>query len=140
MLQQIRDKISGWFAIVFLGAIAIVFVFWGIRFESSVNKAAATVNGEKIPLALVRKAWQDRQTQLQQQLRAEIPADVAKREQEQLLDGFIGRELLVQRASELGYVVSDKEMADTLYAIPALQVDGKFSRDRYAALLRQQGR
>ena len=140
MLQQIRDKISGWFAIVFLGAIAIVFVFWGIRFESSVNQAAATVNGEKIPLALVRKAWQDRQTQLQQQLRAEIPADVAKREQEQLLDGFIGRELLVQRASELGYVVSDKEMAETLYAIPALQVDGKFSRDRYAALLRQQGR
>ena len=140
MLQQIRDKISGWFAMVFLGAIAIVFVFWGIRFESSVNQPAATVNGEKIPLEMVRKAWQDRQSELQQQLRAEIPADIVKAEQEKLLDGFVSRELLVQRARDMGYVVSDEELARTLYSIPALQVDGKFSRDRYAALLRQQGR
>jgi peptidyl-prolyl cis-trans isomerase D len=140
MLQQIRDKISGWFAIVFLGAIAVVFVFWGIRFENSVDKAAASVNGEKIPLGMVKKAWQERQTELQQQLRGEIPAAVAKREQSEMIDGFISRELLVQRAHEMGYVVSDQELAETLYAIPALQVEGKFSRDRYAALLRQQGR
>ena len=140
MLQQIRDKISGWFAIVFLGAIAVVFIFWGIRFESSVDKAAATVNGESIPLAMVRKAWQERQTELQQQVRGELPPALVKSEQEQLLSSFISRQLLVQRAREMGYVVSDKELAETLYAIPALQVDGKFSRDRYAALLRQQGR
>jgi len=140
MLQQIRDKIQGWFATLFLGAIAVVFVFWGIRFESTVNKAAATVNGEKIPLETVRKAWQERQTELQQQLRSELPASVAKREQDQMLDTFITRELLVQRAREMGYVVSDEQLAETLYSIPALQVDGKFSRDRYAALLRQQGR
>src|SRR5512141_1000582 len=140
MLQQIRDKISGWFATVFLGAIAVVFVFWGIRFENSVDKAAATVNGEKIPLAMVRKAWQERQTELQQQLRGEIPPAVAKREQDEMIDGFVSRELLTQRARDMGYVVSDQELAETLYAIPALQVDGKFSRDRYAALLRQQGR
>ncbi|HEX7374766.1 MAG TPA: SurA N-terminal domain-containing protein [Steroidobacteraceae bacterium] len=140
MLQQIREKLHGWFATVFLGAIAVVFVFWGIRFESGVNKSAVTVNGAKIPLELVRKAWQERQTELQQQLRSDIPAEVAKREQEKLLDGFISRELMVQRAREMGYVVSDAELAETLYRIPALQVDGKFSRDRYAALLRQQGR
>jgi peptidyl-prolyl cis-trans isomerase D len=140
MLQQIRDKISGWFAIVFLGAIAVVFVFWGIRFESSVDKAAATVNGESIPLGMVRKAWQERQTELQQQLKAELPPALVKSEQEQLISGFVSRQLLVQRARDMGYVVSDKELAETLYAIPALQVEGKFSRDRYAALLRQQGR
>ena len=140
MLQQIRDKISGWFAIVFLGAIAVVFIFWGIRFESSVDKAAATVNGESIPLGMVRKAWQERQTELQQQLKAELPPALVKSEQEQLISGFIGRQLLVQRAHDMGYVVSDQELAETLYAIPALQVEGKFSRDRYGALLRQQGR
>jgi len=56
MLQQIRDKITGWFAIVFLGAIAVVFIFWGIQFESTVNVAAATVNGEKIPVETVSRA------------------------------------------------------------------------------------
>jgi peptidyl-prolyl cis-trans isomerase D len=140
MLQQIRDKISGWFAIVFLSAIAVVFVFWGIRFESSVEKAAATVNGESIPLPVVRKAWQERQTQLQVQLRGELPEALVKSEQGKLIDAYIGRELIVQRAHGIGYRVSDAELAETIYGIPELQVEGKFSRDRYAALLREQGR
>jgi peptidyl-prolyl cis-trans isomerase D len=140
MLQQIRDRISGWFAIVFLGAIAIVFIFWGIQFESSVTTAAAKVNGEKISPQLVLKAWQDRQSQLQQQLRDELPPDLVASEQHKLLEEFINRELLAQRAHESGYRVSDRELAETLQRIPELQVDGKFSRDRYAGLLRQQGR
>jgi len=140
MLQQIRDKITGWFAAVFLGAIAIVFIFWGIQFESSVNVAAAKVNGEKIPVEVLRRAWQERQAELQQVTRDELPAELVKTEQEQLLTRFIRRELLVQRAAELGYRVSDRELVQSLAEIPALQVDGQFSRDRYAALLRSQGR
>jgi peptidyl-prolyl cis-trans isomerase D len=140
MLQKIRDKITGWFAIVFLGIIAIVFIFWGVQFESSVNVAAATVNGEKIPVEAVRQAWQDRQTELQQLTRDELPAELVKQEQQRILEDFIRRELLVQRAGELGYRVSDRELAQALANIPALQIDGVFSRDRYAALLRAQGR
>jgi len=140
MLQKIRDKISGWFAAVFLGAIAVVFIFWGIQFESSSTTAAATVNGEKIPAQAVVNAWQERQSQLQQQLRDELPPELVRAEQQQLVDDFIARELLVQRANESGYRVSDRELAQALTQIEALQVDGQFSRDRYAALLRQQGR
>ncbi len=140
MLQKIRDKITGWFAIVFLAAIAIVFIFWGIQFESTANQAAAKVNGEEVPLALVRNAWQQRQAELQQALRDELPEELARQEQSQLVDSFIERQLLVQRATERNYRVSDAELARTLREIPALQVDGEFSRDRYAALLRAQGR
>ena len=140
MLQQIRDKITGWFAIVFLGAIAVVFIFWGIQFESTVNVSAATVNGEKIPVEAVSRAWQNRQAELQQAMRDEIPPEMAKVEQQRLLDQFVRRELLRQRAEKLGYRVSDRELAEAIAAIPELQVDGAFSRDRYAALLRSQGR
>jgi peptidyl-prolyl cis-trans isomerase D len=140
MLQQIRDKITGWFAIVFLGAIAVVFIFWGIQFESTVNVAAAKVNGEKIPVEAVNRAWQNRQAELQQAMRDEIPPEMAKVEQQRLLDQFVRRELLRQRAEELHYRVSDRELADAIAAVPELQVDGVFSRDRYAALLRAQGR
>ena len=140
MLQQIRDKITGWFAIVFLGAIAIVFIFWGIQFESSANVAAATVNGEKIPVEAVRRAWQERQSELQRLTRDELPPEVVTEEQGRIIDEYVRRELLVQRAGELGYRVSDQELAEALARIPALQVDGVFSRDRYAALLRAQGR
>jgi peptidyl-prolyl cis-trans isomerase D len=140
MLQKIRDRISGWIATIFLGAIAVVFVFWGIRFEGATRSAAARVNGEGIPLERVRSAWQQRQSQLQQQLRGELPPELVQSEQQALLDDFVRRELLRQRSDELGYKISDQKLVDTLSSIPALQVDGKFSRDRYAALLRQQGR
>jgi len=140
MLQKIRDKITGWFAIVFLSAIAIVFIFWGIRFESSVNAAAATVNGEKIPVEAVRRAWQERQTELQRLTRDELPPELVAAEQQRILEDFVRRELLLQRADALGYRVSDQELVQALARIPALQVDGVFSRDRYAALLRSQGR
>lgn len=139
MLQKIRDKITGWFALVFIGLIAVVFIFWGIQFESTVNVAAAKVNGEKIPVEAVRRAWQNRQSELQQTLRDELPAELVKSEQQRLLDDFIRRELLLQRAADLGYHVSDRELAQALAQIPSLQVDGRFSRDRYAALLRAQG-
>jgi peptidyl-prolyl cis-trans isomerase D len=140
MLQQIRDKITGWFAIVFLGAIAVVFIFWGIQFESTVNVAAATVNGEKVPVEAVSRAWQNRHTELQQALRDEVPPEMIKVEQQRLLDQFVRRELLKQRAEAFGYRVSDRELAEAIAAVPELQVDGAFSRDRYAALLRAQGR
>jgi peptidyl-prolyl cis-trans isomerase D len=140
MLQQIRDKISGVFAAVFLGAIAVVFIFWGIRFESTATGSAAKVNGERIPVEVIRKAWQERQQQLEQMLRNELPEELKKSEQQRLLDEYIRRELMLQQAQKLGYRVSDRKLAETLYQFEALQVDGKFSRDRYAALLRQQGR
>ncbi len=140
MLQRIRDRISGWFAALFLGAIAVVFIFWGIQFESSVTTEAARVNGVEIPAQTVQRAWQERQSELQQQLHGELPADLVRTEQTRMLDDFVDRELLVQRAHDSGYRVGDRELADTLARIPALQVDGQFSRDRYAALLQQQGR
>lgn len=140
MLQKIRDKITGWVAIVFLSVIAIVFIFWGVQFESSVNVAAATVNGEKIPVEAVRRAWQERQSELQQMTRDELPSELVQQEQQRILEDFIRRELLVQRAAELGYRVSDRQLAEALAEIPALQINGVFSRDRYAALLRAQGR
>jgi len=140
MLQTIRDKISGWFAAVFLGAVALVFVFWGIDFQGGAIQDAASVNGEKISADSMLRAWQDRQSQLQQMLRAELPADLVKSQQAALLDERIRTLLLTQRAKEMGYRVSDEEVAQTILGFSELQVDGQFSRDRYSAILNQQGR
>jgi peptidyl-prolyl cis-trans isomerase D len=140
MLQKIRDKVSGWIAGVFLGAIAVVFVFWGINFENSANTYAAKVNGERISVEAMTRAWQQRQSQLQQMMRGELPEAMVKAQQKNIMDEFVRRTLLKQRASELGYRVSDAALAEQIVSFPELQVDGKFSRDRYAALLRQQGR
>ena len=140
MLQTIRDKISGWIAGLFLGAIAVVFVFWGINFQSTASTYAAKVNGEKIAVDTVVRAWQQRLSQLQQMMRGELPEDMVKSQQKAMLDEFVRRSLLSQRAEKLGYRVSDAALAQQIVEFPQLQVDGKFSRDRYAMLLRQQNR
>ncbi len=139
MLQTIRDKISGLVAIVFLGVIAVVFVFWGIDFGQSVQTYAAKVDGESIPVETVRRAWQQRQSQLQQMLRDELPPEMVKSQQTALVNQFVQEALLKQRAEKFGYSVSDEELAAKVMEYPQFQVDGKFSKDRYNALIRSSG-
>jgi peptidyl-prolyl cis-trans isomerase D len=139
MLQTIRDKITGVVATVFLGAIAVVFVFWGIDFKTGAQAYAAKVGGEEISSDTVRRAWQQRQSQLQQMLRDELPPDMVKSQQSMLLDQFVQQALLKQRAQAYGYRVSDHELAQKVMEYPQFQVDGKFSKDRYNALLRSSG-
>ncbi len=139
MLQTIRDKISGIVAISFLGVIAVVFIFWGVDFQSGAQTYAAKVDGESIPLETVRRAWQQRQSQLQQMLRDELPPDMVKSQQTALLNQFVQESLLKQRAERFGYSVSDQELAARVMEYPQFQVDGKFSKDRYNALIRSSG-
>lgn len=139
MLQTIRDKITGWVATVFLGAIAVVFVFWGIDFQSSASAYAVKVNGERVPVQTVQRAWQQRLSQMQQMLQGEVPPDLLKAQQNAMLDQFVQQTLLTQRAKELGYHVSDEALANRVREIPQFQADGKFSVERYNGLLAQSG-
>lgn len=139
MLQTLRDKLTGLVAVLFLGAIAIVFVFWGIDFQAGAITYAAKVEGERIPVETVRRAWQQQLSRLQQMFRDELPDELKKSQQKALLDQFIRETLLTQKAREDGYRVSDEALARRLMEFPAFQVDGKFSKDRYIAVLRSSG-
>src|SRR5690606_27746872 len=111
MLQNIRDKVTGWVAGVIIAVIGVVFVFWGVDFQSAAGGYAAKVNGTEIPLQTVRNAWQQRQTELQQILRDDLPADLVRAQQQMVLERFIHETLLTQRAREQGYRVSDDVLA-----------------------------
>jgi peptidyl-prolyl cis-trans isomerase D len=140
MLQTIRDKITGGvLAIALLGSIAVVFVFWGIDFKNTQRSFAAQVDGERIPIEAVQSAWQRRQSQLQQMLRGELPPDMVKSQQAMVLDQFVEERLLKQRAERFGYRVTDQELARRVMERPEFLVDGKFSKDRYNALLAASG-
>jgi peptidyl-prolyl cis-trans isomerase D len=72
-------------------------------------------------------------------LRNELPPEMAKAQQTALLDQYVQQTLLTQRANDFGYHVSDEALAKRVMEIPQFQVDGKFSQDRYNALLRSNG-
>ena len=68
-----------------LGALVAMFVTWGIELRSvtSAPDSAAEVNGDSVKLSTVKSAWQQRRTELQEELKGEIPADKEKQEQQE---------------------------------------------------------
>jgi len=142
MLQTIRDKLSGWIARIVLGALAVVFVFWGIELRSaySASNYAANVNGEKITLNEAHEAWQRQQTQLQQQLHGDIPDVLKKSQQQAIMDRLVNTELLQQQINKLGYHVSDAALIKALHEIQEFKVDGKFDPERYSGMIATLGK
>src|SRR3974390_2026983 len=140
MLQSIHDKLKGWVAGVVLGAIGLVFVFWGINWTLSAPNYAAKVNGTEIPSNEVRQSYQQQLAQMERM--SNRPLDDAMRNEikRRVLDQYVSSEALVSRADDLGYRVSDQELLDEMAKVPAFQVDGKFGQAHALAVLNAQGR
>jgi len=140
MLQTIHDKLKGWLAGVVLGAVGLVFVFWGINWTLSAPNYAAKVNGTEISSSEVRQSYQQQLAQVERQ--ANAPLDDAQRTEikKRVLDQYVGGEALVSRADELGYRVSDQDLLNAMAEVPAFQVNGKFDKAHAVAVLRAQGR
>jgi peptidyl-prolyl cis-trans isomerase D len=140
MLQTIHDKLKGWVAGIVLGAIGLVFVFWGINWTLSAPTYAAKVNGSEISSNDVRQTYQQQLAQMERQ--SSVPLDDAMRNviKQRVLEEYVASEALVTRADELGYRVSDTELLAEMAKVPALQVDGKFDSGHALAVLNAQGR
>jgi peptidyl-prolyl cis-trans isomerase D len=140
MLQSIHDKLKGWLAYVILGAIGLVFVFWGINWTLSAPNYAAKVNGSEISSNEVRQTYQQQLAQMERQ--SNVPLDDAMRNEikRRVLDEYVNSEALVTRADDLGYRVSDSELLAEMSKVPAFQVDGKFDQAHALAVLNAQGR
>ena len=105
MLQNIGDILKGqrWLAFLVLGLLILVFALWGtygvVDLTFGAPKYGLKVNGEEIPAATLQQAWQERQSQYQQQTRADIPPAMRTQLQNQLLDQYTRETLMRQRAT-----------------------------------------
>ena len=140
MLQTIHDKLKGWVAGVVLGAIGLVFVFWGINWTLSAPTYAAKVNGSEISSNEVRQAYQQQLAQIERQSNAPLDDAMRNMIKQRVLEQYVSQEALVTRADDLGYRVSDSELLAEMAKVPALQTDGKFEYSHALAVLNSQGR
>jgi peptidyl-prolyl cis-trans isomerase D len=140
MLQTIHDKLKGWLAGVVLGAIGLVFVFWGINWTLTAPTYAAKVNGSEVSAAEVRQSYQQQLAQAERQTNGSISDAQRSEIKARVLDDYVNSEALVTRADTLGYRVSDQELLDAMSQVPIFQVDGKFDKAHAVAVLRAQGR
>lgn len=143
MLQKFRDNMQGMVTKVIIGFIVVSFAIFGIETLISDNGPAeiAKVNDDKISEIDLQQAIMVQKRQLLATMGENAPPnmldDAALRGP--ALDGLITQRLLQQDAADLNLAIPVQAVDQTILSIAAFQEDGKFSPDRYQALLRNQG-
>ncbi len=143
MSRTLHEKFSGPFVKIVLGIIGVVFGgFFGIQqyFNPRSETYVARVNGHEISQEQFRDRYNNYRAQAQRMMGAQFDAqgfDTPERKRE-LLDQMINEQLLLEANDKLGAVVPVAAMREEIAAIPAFQVDGKFSPDQYRLLLASQ--
>ena len=138
MLRLMREKATSWIIKVLLGAIVVVFIFWGIgSFRAQRVGRVALVNGEQITLDEHREAYNNLVEQLRQRFGNNLNEEMIKMLQvrKQALNQLIDNKLLVQEARRLKFRVSDKELAEAITKIEAFQRAGVFDSLLYQSVL-----
>jgi len=140
MLQNIHDMIKGWVGYVLLGAIAIVFVLWGINFTMGAPSYAAKVDGREIPAAEIRQTYQQELARAERAAQGQLTESQRNEIKTRVLEDSVSIEALIARLQDLGYRVSESDLLKAMAQIPAFQVDGKFDSAHAVAVLKAQGR
>ena len=145
MLQNLGDILKGrrWLALLVLIPLALLFGLWGtaglVDLSFGTPKYGLKVNGEEIPTTQLQQAWQERQSQYQQQLKTDIPAELRTQLQDQLFEQYIRETLMRQRAVASGFRVDDDAVMNAYRQQKAFQVDGQFSEESAKIVLAQNG-
>ncbi|MFA7633006.1 MAG: SurA N-terminal domain-containing protein [Thiohalomonadaceae bacterium] len=143
MLHFIRERAQSWIAWVIVVLIIVPFALWGINqyFDGGKEIPAAKVNDTEISPQYLQQALYQQQMRLREMLGANYRADMFPEEgmRQQVLEGLIEQELLIQTANSSGMRVSNALLASTIHGIPTFQNNGQFSRDSYEMALRNRG-
>lgn len=141
MIQALRRNlkvlsITLW--VVIAAFVGTSFFVWGKgSIPGGDSNAVATVNGEEIPLERYQRLYRSYLEFYRQVFKDRFTTETAERLgiSQQVVDFLVEEVLVLQRAQAEGTLVGDEELRAKVQAIRAFQEDGKFSRDRYVALL-----
>ncbi|MCX7556836.1 SurA N-terminal domain-containing protein [Xanthomonadaceae bacterium JHOS43] len=139
MLQTLREKTTGWVAVVILIVLAVPFAFFGVEnyFQQQVPTYVAKVNDVEIGQDQFRERFEDYRNRMRQMLgdrydAREFDTPIVKR---QVLESLIDEEVLRQAAEKHGLVVSPDALQKEIAAIDAFHVNGRFDSEQYRLVL-----
>lgn len=142
MLDVIRNnkKITQ----VFLALITLPFAFWGVDSyvrNDNTGSDVATVGNIKISRYELQNALREQQDQMRSLLGGKADPALFETPQmrEVVLNSLVTQRLLAQQARESKLTVANEQLVQFISSVQSLQQDGKFSKERYAALVSAQG-
>lgn len=138
MLNIMRQQAQSWLIKVLLGAIVVVFVFWGVgSFTSRQGAKVAEVNGKTITVEEYRKAYDNLIEQYRQQFGGKLDERMLEmlKVKQQVLNRLVDEKLLLNEAERLSLRVAPEELSEAIVKIPAFQDRGTFNTRRYRMVL-----
>ena len=140
MLQSMRDKMSGWITWFIVIVIVLVFALFGLGyyFQGMMNQPneVASVNGQKLYAQQVQLVYRNLRNHIGNKvLDSKAQAALHK----QAMNTLIEQTLMQQNANALGLGVSQDQLDALIVHLPAFQVNGQFSQQRYNTILQNMG-
>ena len=136
MLQNIRERVTGKFALGILVLIGSSFLFFGVSSDYISFGYVAKVNGKEIPTPVFENAYRDQLLRFEEQ-GIDIPDEVMQLVKEGVLDALIRDTVVDIYLEENGYRVPDTIVTDFIQRQADFRSEGKFSKDIYYAWLNQ---
>lgn len=128
-----------------LGVVCLAFVVFYIpdflTATASSNETVATVNGQAISSTEFRRTYDARMESYRAAYGGRINDQMLRQLgiDQQILQQMVAERTAVAEAHRLGLAVSDAEVRDAIFAMPAFQQNGQFIGEaRYVALLKSQ--
>lgn len=140
MLQSIRERTQGWIAGIIISIIILTFALWGIHSYFTggrTNTNIAEVNGVEITKEQLAISYERLRRQIQNQYGTNSP--ISTKDESNLknraMQNLIDVEVLKQASGAQGYLVSDRQIDNTIQGMTEFQVNGQFSIDRFQEIL-----
>ncbi len=142
MLQNIRENAQGTIAKGIIAVLIISLSVWGLDaiVGGGGEPAVASVDGEDITEREFRRMVQIERQQRLSQMDQPDPARIDDSElNESVLEALIQQKLLGRDVAARGLQLSEQEIDRMITEAPEFQVDGRFNRDRFMQIVRNQG-
>lgn len=136
MLQKIRDRLTGKFAMLILALIFVPFAFFGVTDYNFLTAGwAAKVEDTEISLFQLENAYQNQILQLSEY--GELPADYLVSIKAGVLESLIRDRLIELHVADAGFRVDDAMVMEIIQGASQFQEDGIFKKELYYDWLAQ---
>lgn len=143
MLSKLRESMSGLVGKIIFGLVLLAFSFFGIEsyMVSQVQSGVAQVGSTEISQEKFRQRFDEYRQQMMQMMGDQADGSYFQRPEikRQVLDSLVDETVLAHATDELGLVIPNQAVFDSIAAIPAFQSDGQFDPVQYRAVLAAQG-